>query len=153
MIPSALNKICAYPVIVSWILGACVLNAAIVVGLSQEASLSAIVSDRQSMLLLAFAFVPVTLLGYVLGMFTCWPFVRIICSRCNGAPLKSGDQVMILTGAQKRNVATVYEITVGQGGWELARLDLGQERKEKFSDIFEEYSLLKIKAAQGEAAH
>ena len=78
-------------------------------------------------------------------MFTCWPLVRVICSRYNGAPLKTGDQVMILSGPQKGKIFEVYEITVGQGGWELARLDLGEERKEKFRDIFEEYSLLKIK--------
>jgi hypothetical protein len=39
----------------------------------------------------------------------------------------------------------VYEITTGQGGWDLARLDLGQAHKEKFTDIFEEYAVLKIK--------
>jgi hypothetical protein len=93
-----------------------------------------------------------TLLGYFLGMFVCWPAVRIACTRYNAASLKSGDQVMILSGPQKGNIAEVYDITVGQGGWNLARLDLGQERKEKFRDIFEEYSLLKIQPGQDSAA-
>jgi hypothetical protein len=55
------------------------------------------------------------------------------------------DQVLILTGPDKGKTVEVCEITVGQGGWELARLNLGEERSQKFRDIFEEYSLLKIK--------
>jgi hypothetical protein len=143
--PSTLNKICAYPVIVSWVLGACVLNIAIFASILPGASLSTIISDWQTILLLAFIFIPSTGLGFFLGMFTCWPLVRVICSRYNGAPLKVGDQVIILSGREKGKFAEVYEIIVGQGKWELARLNLGQERQEKFRDIFEEYSLLKIK--------
>ena len=79
-------------------------------------------------------------------MFACWPLIRVICSRYNGAPLKIGDTVMILSGPEKGKIAEVWEITVGQGGWELARLNLSEERSQKFQDIFEEYSLFKIKA-------
>jgi len=122
------------------------LDAAIVSSLfPPRASLSTIVPDWQTMLLLVWILIPSTGLGLFLGMFTCWPLVRVICSRYNGAPLKVGDQVIILSGPDKGKLAEVYEITVGQGKWELARLDLGQERQEKFRDIFEEYSLLKIK--------
>jgi len=85
-------------------------------------------------------------------MFTCWPLIRVVCSRFNGAPLKIGDRVLILAGPHKGNTAEVYEITVGQGGWELARLDLGQERKERFRDIFEEYSVLKVKKEEPDSA-
>ena len=146
MVPSALNKICAYPVIVSWVLGASVLNVAIFSSILNGESLSAIISDWQTILILLFTFIPATGLGFFLGMFTCWPLIRAICSRYNGAPLKVGDKVMILSGPEKGKVAEVWEITVGQGGWELARLNLGEERSQKFRDIFEEYSLLKIKA-------
>jgi hypothetical protein len=87
--------------------------------------------------------------GYFLGMFTCWPLVRVICSRYNSAPLRAGDHVMVLSGPQKGTTAEVYEITVGQGGWNLARLDIGQERRKKFADIFEQYALLKLNGESG----
>ena len=51
---------------------------------------------------------------------------------------------MILSGPHTGDIVQVYEITVGQGGWDLARLALGQECKDRFTDIFEEYALLKI---------
>lgn len=146
MTPGKLNKICAHPMIVTWVLGACVLNAAIVFALTtSDTSQSAIVFDWQMISLLVWIIIPSTGLGFFLGMFTCWPLVRVVCSRYNGAPLKVGDRVIILSGSEKGKTAEVYEITIGQGKWELARLNLGQERQEKFRDIFEEYSLLKIK--------
>ena len=133
--------------IVTWVLGAYALDAAILLALiSPSASLSAIVSDWRTMLLLVWILIPATGLGFFAGMFTCWPLVRIICSKYNGAPLKVGDQVIILSGTDRGKLAEVYEITIGQGKWELARLDLGRERSEKFRDIFEVYSLLKIKS-------
>jgi hypothetical protein len=144
MTPSVLNRICARPVVVSWVLGACALNATVIALLSKTVPMSDIAADRQAVLWLLAAVIPTSLLGYFVGMFTCWPLVRVICSRYNSAPLKAGDHVMVLSGPQKGTMAEVYEITVGQGGWNLARLDIGQERRQKFTDIFEEYSLLKL---------
>jgi hypothetical protein len=69
--------------------------------------------------------------------------MRAICNRYNGASLKTGDQV-IIAWTSKRKIVDVCHITVGQRGRELASLDLGEEEKEKFRDIFEEYSLLRI---------
>jgi hypothetical protein len=106
--------------------------------------LRAIATDWHTALWLLAASIPATLLGCLGGMIACWPLVRIICSKVNGAPLEPGDQVTILSGPNKGIVAEVYEITRGQGGWELALLDLGPERENRFGDIFEEYSLLKI---------
>lgn len=143
--PSALNKICAHPQIISWILGACFLNVVVLGTISNGIPLVSTISDRQSLEIFALAFIPITLLGFFLGMFTCWPLVRVICSRYNGAPLKAGDQIIILTGPLKGNFTKVYEITSSQGGWNLVRLELGEEHQKKFKDIFEEYSLLKIK--------
>ena len=80
----------------------------------------------------------------------CHPHLRVICSKYNSAPLQAGDRVLILSGPQKGTAADVYEIPVGQGAWNLARLDFGSERHKKFTDIFEEYSLLKI---NGESGH
>jgi hypothetical protein len=146
MTPSVLNKICARPIIVTWVLGAVVLNAFVFISVLKGSSLFSIFSDWQTPLLLICIFVPTSGLGFFLGMFTCWPLIRVACSKYNGAPLKVGDQVLILTGPDKGKITEVWQITIGQGKWELARLNLGTERSERFRDIFEEYSLLKIKA-------
>ena len=153
MTPGTLNRICAHPVIISWILGACVSNGAVIWLFSNKVSLFSAAADWQSMLCLLIALITSSLLGYFVGMFTWWPLIRVVCSRLNGAPLKTGDQVMILSGPQKGNTAEVYEITIGQGGWDLARLNLGHEHKTRFKDIYEAYSLLKIKRGEpdGEA--
>ena len=143
--PGIFNRICAYPVIISWVLGASVLDAALLTFPPNGVPLTAIASDWLGTIFLILAIIATTFLGFFLGMFTCWPLVRIVCSRFNGAPLKVGDRVIVLSGKHKGAIAEVYEITVGQGGWELARLDLGQQYMNKFTDIFEEYSLLKMK--------
>ena len=148
MTPSALNKVCARPVAVSWFLGACGLDAAIVALLSKEVSLTAIMSDWRASLFLVLALIPGTLLGYFAGMFTCWPFIRPICSRLNGAPFRVGDHVMILSGPLRGGTAEVEDITPGQGGWGVVWLDLGPEHRKTFSNIFEQYSLLKIRKGE-----
>ena len=146
-----LNKVSAHPVAVSWVLGACALDATVIVLLSKEVTLTAIVSDWQVGLFLALGLIPATLLGYFVGMFTCCPFVRPICSRFNGAPFKVGDHVMILAGPLRGGMADVEEITTGQGGWDVVWLDLGPDRRKKVNNIFEEYSLLKTNGEQGGA--
>jgi hypothetical protein len=142
MRPSVLNKICACPVVISWIIGACVLNGLVL------SALISIASDLQGLVFLLLAVVAATGLGFFLGMFTCWPWIRRICSKINGAPLKIGDRVLVLSRRHRGTTAQVYEITTGQGGWDLARLDLGPAHRDKFTDIFEEYSVLKINGEQ-----
>lgn len=144
MTPSVLHKICARPVAVSWIIGACVLDALVLTLPSNGVRLTSMASDWQGMAFLLLAIVAGTGLGFFLGMFTCWPWIRPIYSRFNGAPLKTGDRVLVLAGPHKGTTAQVYEITTGQGGWDLARLDLGPAHRDKFTDIVEEYSVLKI---------
>ena len=112
---------------------------------SNGVRLTSIASDWQGMALLLLAVVAATGLGFFLGMFTCWPWIRPICSRFNGAPLKTGDRVLILAGPHKGTTAQVHMVITGQGGWELARLDLGPAHRDRFTDIVEEYSVLKIK--------
>ena len=147
MTPSVLNRICAYPVVVSWIIGACVLDTLVLT------SLTSIASDWQGMVYLILVVVAATGLGFFLGMFTCWPWIRPICSRLNGAPFKRGEHALILSGPHRGTTAQVYEITTGQGGWDLARLDLGSVHSQKFTDIVQEYSVLKITGEPGGAAN
>ena len=138
--------------IVTWTLGACAFDAVLFGSLLREAPLRTIAADWQAMLYAMAAFIPATLLGYFVGVFTCWPLIRVVCSKINGAPLEPGDQVLVLSGPHKGLIAEVYEITVGQGGWELARLDLGIEHRERFRDIFEQYSLLRIRRSEQDGA-
>ncbi|MDB6131931.1 MAG: hypothetical protein JWM59_174 [Verrucomicrobiales bacterium] len=88
--------------------------------------------------------------GFFLGMLVGWAWVRPLCSRINGAPLKVGDRVLVLSERCRGITATVYEIIIGQGKRELARLDLGPEERAKFGDIFELYSVFKIGSGPAE---
>ena len=144
MTPSVLNRICACPTVISWVIGACVLNGLVLTVPSNGVRLISIASDWQGVVFLLLAVAAATGLGFFLGMFTCWPWIRPICSRINGAPLAVGDRVVVLSRRHKGTTAKVYEITTGQGGWDLARLDFGPAHREEFTDIFEEYSVLKI---------
>lgn len=148
MKPKITNRICAYPVLVAWAIGAAVLDIATIVAITANCPLSAALRQPGLVLILGFTLIPATLLGYFLGMFTCWPLIRIICSRYNGAPYKVGDKVLILAGPHKGATVDVYEVTTGQGGWELVRVDLGQHHKDKFKDILEVYSVLRIKMGE-----
>ena len=107
-----------------------------------------IASDWQGWAFLILAIVAATGLGYFLGMFTCWPWIRPICSRFNGAPFKHGDHVMILVGPLGGATAEVENLTKGQGGWDVVWLDLGPEHRKTFSNIFEEYSLMKTEKGE-----
>jgi hypothetical protein len=154
--PGAFNKICAHPMVVTWVIGAGVLTIAVVSYRSNAQAVISLFASWQGILCLLLCAVPLSGLGFYLGMFTVWPLIRVVCSRLNGAPLQIGDKVLILSGPRKGDIAEVYEIVVGQGGQKLARLNLGKERGERFadiSDIFEEYSVLKIKGGDPCKSH
>lgn len=146
---SVLHRICARPVAVSWVIGAALLDTLLLTVPSNGARLTNLAMDWQGMVFLVLAVVAATGFGYFLGMFTCWPWIRPICGRVNGAPLQTGDRVLVLAGRHQGTTAQVYEITTGQGGWSLARLDLGPSHRDKFTDVVEEYSVLTIRGRLG----
>ena len=152
MMPSALNRVCAHPILISWILGASILNAIVLTVPFNGVRLVSIASEWQGWAFLILAVVAATGLGYFLGMFTCWPWIRPICSRLNGAPFMCGDHVVILAGPLRGRCAVVEDITKGQGGWDIVWLDLGPERRKTFSNIFEEYSMLKCRKGEQDGA-
>ena len=147
---AVLHQVCARPVVVSWVIGAVALLSFFLTVPMNGVRLTSIASDWQGVAALIIGVPAVAGLGYFLGMFTCWPWIRPICGKLNGAPLKTGDSVLVLTGPHQGTTAQVYEITIGQGGWNLARLDLGSAHRERFTDIVEEYSVFKIE--EGEQA-
>jgi hypothetical protein len=147
-----LNIVCAQTQIISWGFGAAVLDIAIIYLVTNEVSELAVLSRPEVMLPLVIALIPGTLLGYFVGMFISWPITRAVCSRFNGAPFRIGDAVLILSGPLKGTVAEVYETPVGQGGWNLLRLEIGPKNRKEYSDIFEEYSVLRIRKGEQDGA-
>lgn len=145
------HRICAYPVAVAWVLGAIGVNTATVAFIAPGLSPVEVGSDWQAALFTGLALIPSTMLGYFAGMFFCWPWIRPICSWCNGAPLKAGDQVIILAGPLKGLKTEVREVALGQGRWQVARLDLRSVREKDVSEFFQVYSVVKIRGAESTA--
>ena len=148
MTPSVLNRICAHPDAISWMIGACVLDTLVLKLPSDGVRLTSIASDWQGLSFLLLALAGATGLGCFLGMFACWPWIRPLCSKVNGAPFELADRVMILAGPLRGTTAEVEDITKGQGGWNIIWLGLGPERRKRFSNIFQEYSLFKMRGGQ-----
>lgn len=145
--PTLKNSICAHPVALSCILGATVLNGCLLLVPINSVRLITIVSEPVGVALLLVVIAATSGIGCLAGMFTCWPWIRPLCSRINGAPFRPGDQVLILTGALRGTVADVCNITKGQGGWGVVWLNLPSTANDR-SNLFEEYSLLKITATR-----
>jgi hypothetical protein len=151
MIARVLNRICARPMLICWVIGACILDAFLLTAHPNGVRFIRIASDAQGWLFLVLAVIGATGLGFYVGMFTCWFWIRPLCCKLNGAPFKIGDHVVILAGRLRGTLAEVEDITKGQGGQDVVWLDLGPERRTKFRNIFEEYSLMKINKGEGGA--
>jgi hypothetical protein len=128
---------------ISWVLGTLALWTIATYALFREGLFPAVFRDVTSVLCFLLAYACLSGLGVFAGAFTVlWPVMRV-CRYINGAPFAVGDHAIILTGPQAGTVARVYELTVGQGGDLLPRLDLGADVAAKHRDIFEDYSLLR----------
>ncbi len=147
--PRALNRVCAHPIQISWMVGASILNAIVLAVPSEGVRLVSIALDWQGWASLVLAVSAATGLGYFLGMFICWPWIRPLCSRLNGAPFKCGGHVVILTGPLRGTSAVVEDITKSQGAWDVVWLDLGPERGRRFRNTFEEHSITKCRKGGG----
>ena len=77
------------------------------------------------------------LLAILLGWFVLGPLYYSQVER-NGGPFKVGDEVLILTGPFRDRVARVYSPWQG----DRVRVDLGEEAKQRFRDIFSQTQLL-----------
>jgi hypothetical protein len=101
-------------------------------------------SGWQVLLLLIGVLIPGTLLGFFLGVVICFPAIRRICSWYNGAPLKTGGLLIILSGPKKGTTAEIFDISMGQGGWHVISLNLGEGQRK---NLFPQWSLLKLSEA------
>jgi len=128
---------------ISWVLGTLMLWTLATYALLSEGVFLAAFTDVSSVLYLLLAYACLSGLGFFAGAFTVLWLVLRVCRYINGAPFAVGDYVTILTGPHVGTVARVYELTVGQGGGLLPRLDLGADVAAKHLDIFDDYSLLR----------
>ena len=151
MKPKMLNIVCAYPQMVAGGLGAGGLNIAVIYLLISQGGGVAVLFHSDVILPLAVAFIPTTLLGCIVGLFTCWPLTRSVCSKFNGAPFRMGDIVLILSGPHKGKVTKVYETSVGQGGCSLVSVELGLKSPTDYSDLFQDYAVLRIDVGERDA--
>ena len=80
------------------------------------------------------------------GLFICFflsPFYRAM-ERVNGGPFDKGDRVYAISGPQKGRVVEVYSRWQGL----QVRIELGEEAKKTFKDVYRTLSLMKIKDAE-----
>lgn len=143
MLPLLRHRICARPMTISWVLGTLMLWIVATYALRREGVLPAAFTDVLSVLCLSLAYACLSGLGFFVGAFTVLWLVLRVCRYINGAPFAVGDYVIVLTGPRTGTVARVYELTVGQGGGLLPRLDLGADVAAKYRDIFDDYTLLR----------
>ncbi len=106
-------------------------------------------SDFWNLLQLVFYVIVALLLSFLLalvagtflaGIF--WPLLRpLYKARCakNGAPFQVGDHVRILAGRHKDRVVKVYDTWSGDS----VRVDLGENERKDFKDIFDPIQLLR----------
>ena len=128
---------------ISWVLGTFMLWIPATISFRREGVFPAVFTEVTSVLCLLLGYACLSGLGFFAGVFTVFWLVVRVCRRINGAPFAVGDYVTILTGPRAGTVARVYELTVGQGGDLLPRLDLGADVAAKYLDIFDDYSLLR----------
>ena len=128
---------------ISWVLGTLMLWIPATISLRREGVFPAVLTEVTSVLCLLLAYACLSGLGFFAGVFTVAWLVCRVCRRINGAPFIVGDYVTIIIGPRAGTVARVYELTVGQAGDLLPRLDLGAEVAAKYLDIFDDYTLLR----------
>lgn len=128
---------------ISWVFGTLMLWTLATYALRSEGVFPAVFTDVPALLCLLLAYACLSGLGFFAGAFTVLWLILRVCRHINGAPFAVGDYVTILIGPRVGTVARVYELTVGQGGGLLPRLDLGEEVAAKYLDIFEDYCLLR----------
>ena len=98
--------------------------------------------EWQYVLLFLLAMIVAPVLLFLVGVLIGFPIIGSIYyarELANGGPFKVGDRVYIIAGRHKGKVARVY--SMWQGG--TVRLELGDEAKETFKDIFGGNELLR----------
>jgi hypothetical protein len=143
MFPPLHHRICARPIIISWLIGTLVLWIITTVSLYEGGVFPTMFTEWWSVLVLLANYAGMIVLGFIVGVCTVYWLVVRICRRINGAPFTVGDYVTILIGPRIGTVARVYKHTCGQVGDLLPCLDFGAEIRDNHLDSFEDFELLR----------
>lgn len=153
--PSWLNRVCAHPYIISWVIGSIGLWIPLTIQFHAAGVFGYLTMEWTTIPLVLLCYAATSGLGFFAGGLSMARLVLAVCRRLNGAPHEAGERVTVLSGPHAGKVSTIYEIAKGQGGQPVPRVDLGEEARHKCQDVFEEYSLLRMSsrpAAWPEAA-
>lgn len=145
----AIHKVCAYPVAICWIAGTAAIWFPLTVMFANSGSFAFLLDNWDTIPCLFLAYASTAGLGFFAGAFFLSWLVLPLCRKINGAPYQAGAHVLILSGDHAGKETIIYEITTGQGGQPVPRVDLGPEAKESFRDLYDEYSLLRISPRSG----
>ena len=139
-----LHWVLAHPFYLTWIVGS--IGSWIPLSLQfQEAGVfDSLTADWSTIPLVLVCYAATSGLGFYAALFTVSWLILAISRRVSGAPHEIGETVMILAGPFTGRQSTIYEIPRGQGGHPVARVDLGDEARQKNQDTFDEYCLLRM---------
>jgi hypothetical protein len=138
-----LNRICAYPFRIVWIMGAMMLDAYAIYVLMEQGLGWAELLSPSVVFWLVVALVPSSIIGLWPGALLFGWLVYSLCRKFNGAPYAIGEEVQVLVGPFRGQVTRINEIAKGQGGQTLLRVQLGPEARAKYKDMFDEYEVLR----------
>jgi len=138
------HRLLAYPSYICWLIGTIGLWIPVTILFLDSGVFKSLTADWSIILLVLLSYAATSGLGFFVAIFSIGLFVGAIAARLNGAPHQIGEPVIVLSGPYAGRVATIYEISKGQGGQPVPRVDLGAEAKEKYHDVFDEYCLLRL---------
>jgi hypothetical protein len=113
------------------------------------------VGGWRSVVLLGGIVIVSLLLGFFGSLLLAWPVLGTLYygrETKNGGPFKGGDVVRVLAHPHRGRVAHVYSLWQG----DTVRVDLGEEAKREFKDIYHPWQLLREErpaAGAGQADH
>lgn len=141
-----IHKACAYPIVICWAVGTLCIWVPLYMGLARSGSFQFLLNDWTTIPLLLVGYAASSGLGFFAGAFFLPWLVLPICRHANGTPHKIGETVLILSGPHSGRMGRIYAVATGQGGQPLPRVDLGEDARENFGDLFEDYALLEIRS-------
>jgi hypothetical protein len=117
--------------------------ATLAVSLTSIGSLSFASNDLWATGLVLLVTVLSLLVGFWIGIITVWfVFGPILYHQgfLNGGPFQAGDVVQVISGPHRDQIGRI------DSAWqhETWRVDLGEEARENYSDIFADYQLLRV---------
>ena len=138
------HKFCAWPAVFVWALGAFIIWTPLMVCFAQAGVIELLLTDWTAVVLLLICLTAILPWGYLIAVIVLGRSVVWACERCNGAPHKVGDRVMILLGPHSGAVTCIQKKVVGQGGLVLSTVDLGADVKAQSRDLIPDYALLRL---------